>query len=442
MTSDVVYARGKGGWVAYQLVGEGALDLVVIKPVFFPVDLMWEEPGFVRLLEGVASFSRSIWFDPRGTGASDAIEHVEGRLMESWVDDAISVLDELDCERVSVLGLIGPPALMFAATHPERVEALVLVNPVASFRRTDDYPDGLSPALIDQLLEGLRGAWGTGAFASNLTASRAADESFVRWCARSERLAMTPAEGYWRFRASFELDVRDVLPAIRVPTLVISGQDRPQSRYVSDHIEGAGAIDVQVDDVFPLGEHCVPVLDAAANFLTGRLPVHAVDRMLATVMFTDVVRSTETLAQSGDRRWRDLLAAHDRLVRAELARFGGREVKATGDGFLATFDGPGRSIRCGTAIRDQLRSLGIEVRVGLHTGEIERHGEDITGIVVNIAQRIQGLADPGEILVSRTVVDLVAGSGLMFDDRGTHSLKGVPGEWAVFATASVLAPVT
>ena len=177
------------------------------------------------------------------------------------------------------------------------------------------------------------------------------------------------------------------------------------------------------------------MLDAVEEFLTGGLPTHAADRMLATVMFTDVVRSTETLAEAGDRRWRDLLATHDRLVRAELARFGGREVKATGDGFLATFDGPGRSIRCGTAIHDQLRSLGLEVRVGLHSGEIERHGDDITGLAVHIAQRIQAIAQPGEVLVSRTVVDLVAGSGLAFKDRGSHDLKGVPGEWAVFATA-------
>jgi len=395
---------------------------------------MWDDPGFVRLLERLGSFSRSIWFDPRGTGASDAVDHVEGRLMESWVDDAFTVLDHLDCSRVSVLGFIGPPALLFAAAHPERVTALVLVNPVARFRRAETYPHGLSNDFIDGLLRDMRDAWGTGAFAAGLTASRAGDEAFIRWCARSERLAMPPAEGYWRFRGSFELDLTEVLAAIRVPTLVIAGSDRPQSRYVADNIEHAQFVEVPALDAFPLGEPCLPALDAAEEFLTGGLPAHAADRMLATVMFTDVVRSTETLAEAGDRRWRDLLAAHDHLVRGELARFGGHEVKATGDGFLVTFDGPGRSIRCGVAIRNQLRSLGIDVRVGLHTGEIERHGTDITGIAVHIAQRIQAIAQPGEVLVSRTVVDLVAGSGLAFTDRGTHDLKGVPGSWTVYAT--------
>jgi class 3 adenylate cyclase len=334
-----------------------------------------------------------------------------------------------------VLGFIGPPALLLAAAHPERIKALVLVNPIARFRWASDYPAGLSGDVIDELLEEVRGAWGTGAFAVNLTASRRTDETFLRWCARCERLAMPPAEGFWRFQGSFELDVRELLRAIRVPTLVISGHDRPWSRYVADNIEGARLVEVPASDAFALGEDSLPVLDAVEEFLTGGLPTHAVDRMLATVMFTDVVRSTETLAQTGDRHWRDLLAAHDHLIRAELARFGGQEIKATGDGFLATFDGPGRSIRCGTAIRDQLRSLGIEVRVGLHTGEIERHGDDITGIAVHIAQRIQGMAHPGEVLMSRTVVDLVAGSGLAFHERGSHRLKGVPGEWAVFATA-------
>jgi class 3 adenylate cyclase len=435
MSTDPVYAHGRSGWVAYQVVGEPSVDVVAIKPVFFPVDLMWEEPGLVRLVEGVGSFSRSIWFDPRGTGASDAIEHVEGRLIESWVDDTITVLDELGCERVSVLGFISQPALLFAAAHPERVEALVLVNPIARFRYAPDYPSGLADEVIDELLDRVRGAWGTGAFASNLVASRASADAFVRWCARCERLSMPPAEGSWRFRGSFELDFREVLAAIRVPTLVVSGPDRPQSQYVADKIAGARLVEVPAKDAFVLGADCLPILDAIEEFLTGALPRHAADRMLATVMFTDVVRSTETLAEAGDRQWRDLLASHDRLIRAELARFGGREIKATGDGFLATFDGPGRSIRCGTAIRDQVRSLGLEVRVGLHSGEIERHGDDITGIAVHIAQRIQGIAQPGEVLVSRTVVDLVAGSGLEFQARGSHDLKGVPGEWAVFATA-------
>ncbi len=296
MTTDVAYAPGKDGMVAYQVVGDGSIDVAVIKPVFFPVDLMWEDPGFVRVLEGLGSFTRSICFDPRGTGASDAIEHVEGRLMESWVDDAITVLDELGCEHVILLGFIGPPAMLLAAAHPERIKALVLVNPIARFRWAHDHPYNLPRETIDQLLDGLRGAWGTGAFAAPLSASRADDPAFRRWCGRCERLAMTPAEGYWRFRGSFELDMRDVLPAIRVPSLVISSRDHPQSGYVADHIDGAVMVEVPFDDAFILGADSAPLLDAIESYLTGGIPSHGVDRMLATVMFTDVVRSTEALA--------------------------------------------------------------------------------------------------------------------------------------------------
>ena len=428
MLPDAAYARGDEGWVAYQVIGEGPIDVLVTKSVHFPVDLMWDDPGFVRLAEGLGSFSRSIWFDLRGSGASDATEHVEGRLIESMVDDMITVLDEVGSAQVSVVGLIGVPAVLFAATHPNRTRALVLVNPVA----------GPPAARPDDRLRDWREAWGTGRFVAGMTPSRAGDKTFLRWCARCERLAMTPAESYWRLRASLEVDVRPVLSAIRVPTLVICARDAPManaSRDVADQIDGARFVEIDSSDLMVLGTDTGAVIDPIEEFLTGRLPTHVADRMLATVMFTDVVRSTETLAQAGDRRWRDLLAAHDHLVRAELARFGGREIKATGDGFVATFDGPGRSIRCGIAIRDQLRSLGLDVRVGLHTGEIEHHGHDITGIAVHIAQRIQSLAQPGEVLVSRTVVDLVAGSGLDFIGRGTHTLKGVPGDWTLYTPA-------
>lgn len=435
MVVETLYAPARDGRVAYQAFGRGAMDILVVKHYAFPVDLLWDEPGVVRLLDRVGSLGRGIVFDPRGTGASDPIEHLGSRLIESWVDDAISVLDELGRDRVSVLGFATLPALLFAATHPERVDALVLVHPVARVRHAPDYPIGALEHELEEFLNEMPEVWGSGRFATTFAPSRRADEGFVRWAARCERLAMAPSEGGWRVHANLEADVREVLSAIRVPTLVISGPDDRQSRYVADHITGASLVEVPSKDPFPIGQDSAPVLDATEEFLTGALPTHAVDRMLATVMFTDVVRSTESLVEVGDRRWRALLEAHDHLVRAELARFGGREVKATGDGFLATFDGPGRSIRCGTAIRDQLQSLGMDVRIGLHTGEIERHGDDIAGIAVHTAQRIQATAQPGEVLVSRTIVDLVAGSGLEFSDRGSHNLKGVPGEWTLYATS-------
>jgi len=344
MVPETAFARGRDGWVAYQVVGDGPIDILVSKPWFFPIDLMWEEPSFVHLLEGFSSFSRSIWMDPRGTGASDAVEHVDGRLVESIVDDMITVLDDIDCGQVSVFGCTAPPGLLFAAAHPERTKALVLVNPVARIRTADDYEAGLADEQVDEFLDTLRVSWGSGRFAGGFVSSRVGDERFSRWCARCERLAMEPAEAYWRMRAVFDADVRHVLSAIRVPTAVISGGDptrRAQSRYVVDHVAGARITEVDADDILILGMDSGAVLDAVEEFLTGGLPSHSVDRMLATVMFTDVVRSTEALAQAGDRRWRELLATHDTFIRAELARFEGREVKATGDGILATFDGPG-----------------------------------------------------------------------------------------------------
>src|SRR5262245_43321581 len=396
---------------------------------------MWDEPRFVRFLNGLSSFSRHIWFDPRGAGSSDAIEAVEGRLIESVVDDMIAVLDECGCERVVVL-TAGTPALQFAATHPERTSALVLINPTARIRRADDYPEGLADGDVEAFLAGLRGRWGTGVMVRAWAPSLADDARFASWSARCERLSMTPQSAQWRVRASVEFDVRHLLEAIRVPTLVAvrtGSRGAKQGRYVAGHIDGARYLELPGEDhLFFVGD-AAPLLDAVEEFVTGRLASHEVDRTLATVLFTDVVSSTARVAGMGDRRWSEVLATHDDLVRAELERFRGREINTTGDGFLATFDGPGRAVRCACAIRDAVRAIGIQVRVGLHTGEIELHGDDIGGIAVHIAQRVQALARPDEVLVSRTVADLVSGSGIAFADCGTHALKGVPDPWQLFA---------
>jgi class 3 adenylate cyclase/pimeloyl-ACP methyl ester carboxylesterase len=433
---ETVYAKTDGGCIGYQVVGAGPPDVLVTKPVFFPVDLMWDEARFVRFLTGLSSFSRHIWFDPRGTGSSDPIAQVEGRLIESTLDDMIVVLDELGCERVVVLGTVGQPALQFAATHPERTSALVLINPSARLRQADDYPEGLTKENADAFIAWRREAWGTGQVLNVWAPSLAGDTRFARWFARCERLSNPPQDAAWRTRASFDTDVRDVLPAIRVPTLVLVRAGSPgheQARYVADHIDRARYVEVPGEDfIFFVGE-TRPLLDAIEEFVTGRLPRHDVDRVLATVMFTDVVGSTEQVAGMGDRRWSELLATHDGLTRAELERFRGREVETTGDGFLATFDGPGRAVRCACAIRDAVRAIGIKVRAGLHTGEIELHGDHVRGIAVHIAQRVQVLAQPDEVLASRTVADLVGGSSIAFADRGTHTLKGVPNPWQLFA---------
>jgi class 3 adenylate cyclase len=433
---ETVYAKTSGGWIGYQVVGAGPPDVLATKQAFFPIDLMWDEPRLVRFLNGLSSFSRHIWFDQRGTASSDPIAPVEGRLVESVVDDMIAVLDELGCERVVVLDASGPAALQFAATHPERTSALVLINPIARARRADDYPEGTPDEDVESVLAAVRNRWGTAGILSRWAPSLADDAGFARWFARCERLSETPQDASWRTRASTEIDLRHLLEAIRVPTLVVvrSGwRGREQGRYVADHIDSARYVELAGEDQFFFAGDTSPLLDAIEEFVTGRLPRQDVDRVLATVMFTDVVGSTDQAAGMGDRRWSELLATHHGLTRAELEHFRGREIQTTGDGFLATFDGPGRAVRCGCAIRDAVGAIGIKVRVGLHTGEIELHGDEIGGIAVHIAQRVQALAQPDEVLVSRTVADLVGGSSIAFADRGTHSLKGVPNQWQLFA---------
>jgi class 3 adenylate cyclase len=431
------FAKIGGGRVCYQVVGTGPPDVLVVKSPFLPVDLMWDEPRHVRFLNGLSSFSRHIWFDFRGTGSSDAIEAVGGRLVESVVDEMVAVADEVGCQRVVVLSaLAADVALQFAATHPERTSALVLINPTARLRRADDYPEGASDEEVEALLAGVRGRWGTGEALGSTSPSLAGDARFAQWLARCERLSMPPQDALWRVRASFEVDMRHVLGAIRVPTLVVGHAGwggAQQFRYVAEHIDGARYLELPGEDlVFYTGD-TGPLLDAIEEFVTGRFAHHEVDRVLATVLFSDVVGSTDQVAGMGDRRWSELLATHDGLTRAELERFRGREIRTTGDGFLATFDGPGRAVRCACAIRDAVRAIGIQVRLGLHTGEIELRGDDIGGIAVHIAQRVQAHAQPEEVLASRTVADLVGGSGIPFSDRGTHTLKGVPDPWQLFA---------
>jgi class 3 adenylate cyclase len=328
------------------------------------------------------------------------------------------------------------PASLFAASHPERTKALVLHNPTARYRWAEDYPEGMSAKVMERWLTTLRRTWGTG-FAQGLRApSFAGDARLRRWAARGERLLGTPDEMAWRRRAALEVDLRAILPTVSVPTLVLYRHETrtaPLARYVGQHIPGAKLVELPGGDNLFFAGDTTPLLDEIEEFLTGNLPAHRSDRLLATVLFTDVVGSTEKAARVGDRRWRELLATHDDLVRSELERFRGRAVKSTGDGVLATFDGPGRAIRCACAIRDSVRPLGMDVRAGLHTGEIEVTGADIAGVAVHIGARVNALAGASEVLVSSTVRDLVAGSGIEFADRGDHHLKGVPGTWRMYA---------
>jgi class 3 adenylate cyclase len=429
------YADTANGQVAYQIIGDGPLDLLVFHPPICPVDLLWDEPMLVRFLERLSSFSRSIWFDPRGRGASDPLPHDEDRFEESCSDDMLGVLDHLGLEQIAVLGL-ETPAFLFAASHPERTKALVLYNPTARYRWAEDYPEGASARVMERWLTTLGRDWGTGSALDLRAPSLSGDARLRRWLARGERLVGTPDEMAWRRRAALEVDLRAILPTVGVPTLVLcrhEGAVAPLARYVGHHIADAKLVELPGRDHLFFAGDTTPLLDEIEEFLTGSLPAHRIDRLLATVLFTDVVSSTEQAARLGDRRWRELLATHDDLVRSELERFRGRAVKSTGDGVLATFDGPGRAIRCACAIRDSVRPLGIDMRAGLHTGEIEVTGADIAGMAVHIGARVSALAGASEVLVSSTVRDLVAGSGIEFEDRGDHQLKGVPGTWRMYA---------
>jgi class 3 adenylate cyclase len=428
------FASSSGGQqVAYQVVGDGPLDILVSRYSWFSVDQMWEEPRVVHFLNRLSSFSRHIWFDYRGTGASDAIPPPERRLLETMVEDMVTVVDAVGCERVVVLALGISPGLLFAATYPERTMATVLINISARFRRADDYPQGWTEEQAERALQDF-----SRQTVEPVAPSLVDDMQFRRWFERSGRLMIPPHDRLVRLHTLFDQDVRGVLRSVQSPTLALYRRDAPQAaqyRYVAEHVQGAEVLELEGGDILPFVDE-EPILDAIEKFVTGELPAPESDRALVTVLFTDVVSSTPQVAQMGDRRWRNLLATHDALVRSELDRFRGRAVKSMGDGVLATFDGPARAIRCACAIRDTLGALGLQIRAGLHTGEIELRGDDIAGIAVNIGQRVCAHAAPGEVLVSRTVADLVAGSDLVLEERGRHELKGVSGTWRLYCIVS------
>jgi class 3 adenylate cyclase len=386
----------------------------------------------------MSAFSRHIWFDPRGRGASEVLPPSEARLAESIVEDMTAVLDHAGCERAAVLAFGTGAMPLFAASHPERTTALVLLNSSVRTLSADDYPDGLSVDVMDEMLTAVRLEWGSGKV-DLLAPSMADDARFRRWWGRSQRLTSSAAAAYSRMRAVLEADLRHTLPAIKVPTLVLNRHavfpPVSHGRYIAEHVEGARFVELEGDDFLFFVGDTDPLLDAVEEFLTGELPVHDTDRVLATVLFTDIVGSTRRASAVGDRRWRETLDQYDELVGRELDRHRGKQIKTTGDGTLATFDGPARAIRCACAIRDAVKALGLELRSGLHAGEIELRGDDVSGIAVVIGQRVSALAGAGEVIVSSTVKDLVAGSGITFEDNSEHELKGVPGSWRLFAVA-------
>jgi len=433
------YGTHDGVKYAYQILGDGPIDLVFV-PDVIPVDLLWEEPRLARFLFRLAAFSRLILFDGRGMGASDPVAIGSFLPLQDWADDIGHVMDIVGSERAALFGhgSSGISPLYFAAAHPERTSALITANSWAKWSRSDDFAIGMPEHTLNAFLGAEGFLWGTGANVEALSPANAGDARFRRWFGMKERLAGSPslAVEWWRFLG--DVDLRTALPAIQAPTLVLQSAGnrwvRPaHGRYLAEHIQGARYVEIPSDDHLIFLDDGDRVAEEIERFLTGVTTAPPTDRVLATVLFTDIAGSTARAVEMGDHAWKGLLDVHDAMVRRELDRHRGREVKTTGDGILATFDGPARAIACAVAVRDSVKTLGIDIRSGLHAGEIELRGDDVGGVAVHIAARVNALAEPGEVLVSRTVKDLVAGSGTRFRDRGMHALKGIPDEWQLYA---------
>jgi len=434
---ETKYTSSGGLNIGFQVIGDGPLDLVFVPGLLSQIDLLWALPAPARFFERLSSFARVILYDKRGQGVSDPLG---GALtLEQDMEDLLAVLDAAGSERAALLGYSegGPMSTLCAATHPDRVSALILCGTFASGLTIADGPG--SPerlALIAAMLDN----WGKG-LGLEIFAPSLANEGYARSFGAFERAAGSPAMVRARFEMVTGIDVTPVLETLRAPTLVLQRANdhvvpSELARTMASAIPGARYVELPGDDHIPWVGDAEPMLDAIEEFLTGARRTAELDRVLATVMFTDIVDSTRQASELGDRRWRTLVESHDEMVRGRLSGYRGREIKTMGDGFLVTFDGPARGIRCARSIAEDVQALGLQVRAGLHTGECELIGNDVRGMAVNIGARVGGLAAGGEVLVSRTVKDLVVGSGIEFEDRGVHELKGVPGEWELFAVAS------
>jgi pimeloyl-ACP methyl ester carboxylesterase/class 3 adenylate cyclase len=434
------YAKSDGLNIAYQVFGKGPIDLVLVPGFVSHVEVVWEEPRWARFLERLGGFCRVLMFDKRGTGMSDRVSLDRLPTLEERMDDVRAVMDAVGSNRAALFGVSegGPMCTLFAATYPERTVALVVFGGYARWIQDDDFPSAPTREQHEVMFGFLEAMWGEVVpIAAPFAPSMDGDMDFAERAARSDRMSSSPGAAVALYRMNIEVDVRSILSSVAVPTLVMhrSGDELfgiEQGRYLADHIPGARFVEFPGDDHLPMFGDSDAVVDEIEEFLTGARGGAAADRVLATVLFTDIVQSTEQLVATGDREWRMRLDRHDALVRAQLTRFRGREVSTAGDSFFAVFDGPARAIRCAHAIMEDAESLNIKLRAGLHTGECEVRGNDYSGIAVHVGARIAALAGPGEILTSGTVKDLVAGSGLTFSDRGTRELKGIPDTWHVY----------
>jgi class 3 adenylate cyclase len=438
------YATASGGVaIAYQVVGQGPPDLVWVPGWVSHLEAAWDEPLMARFFERLSSFSRLILFDKRGTGLSDRVAEADLPSLEMRMEDVVSVCNAVGSDRVALLGVSegAPLCVLFAATYPHRTSALVLCGGYARRQSAPDYQWGVSAEEHEVFIEDIRRNWGGPVGLEGRAPSKASDPRFRENWSRYLRLGASPSAALALSRMNAEIDVRPILPTVRVPTLVIhrSG-DRVirvgAGRYLAENIAGASLVELPGDDHLPWVGDAEAIIGEIQEFITGARTLPQADRVLATVLFTDIVGSTAQAAQLGDANWKDLLDAHHARVREQLERYGGREQRSTGDGFFALFDGPARAIRCALAIMQVLEPLGLQIRAGVHTGEVELAGNRVEGLAVHIGARVAASAGAGQVLVSRTVKDLVAGSGLSFQDAGTHSLKGVPEEWQLFRVAT------
>ncbi len=440
MQPETHYAKSDDVHIAYQVTGEGPIDLVFVPGFVSHVEANWQASNSEKFFSRLASFSRLILFDKRGTGLSDRSSQLF--TLEQRMDDVRAVMDAVGSERAAVFGISegGPMSILFAATYPERTAALVMYGAYAKRAWADDHPFGWKDEDWAMFFANVESHWGTprGIDLNVWAPSVAHDERACLKVAAYMRAAASPGAVKAVMQMNREIDVRSVLPTVRVPTLIAHRTgDRnisiEQARYMVERMPNARLVELPGEDHMPWFGDSDALLGEVEEFLTGVRHEPEPDRVLATVLFTDIVNATERAAKLGDRQWRDLLTHHHSLIRGELSRFRGREIDTAGDGFFVTFDGPARAIRCAEAIQNAVTQLGLTVRVGLHTGECEVMDEKVTGIAVHIGARVMNHAAPGEVLVSSTVKDLVAGSGIGFVDRGAYDLKGIPGKWRIFA---------
>jgi pimeloyl-ACP methyl ester carboxylesterase len=441
MGRDIRYADSDGVQIAYEAFGSGQRDLVFVHGWVTNLELLWDHPRVARSLDRLGSFCRVINFDKRGTGLSDRVPVDRLPTLEQRMDDVRAVMDAAGSERAVLFGHSegGPMCALFAAAYPQRAEALIMYGSFAVRRRDSDYPWAPTREEREQHIQTVKDGWGGVVHLPDLAPGTVGDDQFSSWWVRFLRSSASPAAAVALTSMNSDVDVRAVLPTIRIPTLIIhrSGDRRADvrgARWMAEQIPGARYVELPGDDHLIWADPD-PILELVEEFVTGVPAAEVPERVLATVLFTDIVGSTETAAALGDDVWRRTLDRHDEIVRRYLSRYRGREVKSTGDGFVAVFDGPARAVRCAQAIVDAVVALGLQVRAGVHTGEVEPRGEDIGGVAVHVGARIAALASAGEVLTSRTVKDLVAGSGIAFANRGTFDLKGVPGEWELYAAS-------